>query len=624
MRSEKQARKSRVRIAVLIIVAYVLSLMPTYAADINQVRDLPIYISQAKEHPSVIRGVAEGIGVQGGPRTGYVSIELDEEKSVEDTLSSAMGEKVQGLQLIVEVVSEDYNAAYYQEVIRLAAQMTKPVWVSIYTDGEGLEGVVEELQGVIEEELKSFEVHPITIVQYPKDSKQVEQLVGGGAGWLGINVETEEDLELLKKIYKTFGEQVSVIVNDYIPENSAMSAEGVIALANTFYYELPLYYPNVKMIFSQVNPSGYSPTLRSVYERILGQSWIGNTSTVSPHNGYTLVETVAEISQQAVQVLVPVRDDSIEYIEYKLNGDSLGVSKVYPYAVRVSLDDFYEGNNELKAIVKYKGDDTRRVEKVYLHSSSSGQVSERAPRTTPTYVTTSKPSYKTGYIPVLMYHKFKDKVSNTPADQSMSVSTKLFEEQIVALKKAGYTAITFADLNAYLKGTGGLPAKPYIITADDGYLDNYTHAYPILKKHNVPATFFITTQSVGIKTTNDHFTWDQAREMEASGLIDIQSHTHTHRLLDGVGKEEAYYEVARSFGEIEKELGKRDVKALAYPQFLHTNESQQWMKEFGVDLQMTRLIRKGEKTTPTQVKRIHVHNELSAKQLIKEIEHVTK
>lgn len=114
--------------------------------------------------------------------------------------------------------------------------------------------------------------------------------------------------------------------------------------------------------------------------------------------------------------------------------------------------------------------------------------------------------------------------------------------------------------------------------------------------------------------------------MELSGLIDIQSHTHGHKLMNTLDKREVFYELQKSFGDIEKYLGKRDVKVLAYPQFLHTSQVKTWVKECGTQLQVTNLVSKSKKE-PTQkldIKRIHVSNEDSPNALLKELQQVTQ
>ena len=71
-----------------------------------------------------------------------------------------------------------------------------------------------------------------------------------------------------------------------------------------------------------------------------------------------------------------------------------------------------------------------------------------------------------------------------------------------------------------------LSKKSIFITFDDGYKNNYTKAFPILKKYNTKATIFINTKYIG--KDKDYLNWDEIKEMYESGLIDFQLHTHSH------------------------------------------------------------------------------------------------
>ena len=73
-----------------------------------------------------------------------------------------------------------------------------------------------------------------------------------------------------------------------------------------------------------------------------------------------------------------------------------------------------------------------------------------------------------------------------------------------------------------------LPSNSILITFDDGYKNNYTLAFPILKKYNMKATIFLNTKF--IEKDETYLNWDEIREMYESGLIDFQLHTHSHQL----------------------------------------------------------------------------------------------
>lgn len=131
-------------------------------------------------------------------------------------------------------------------------------------------------------------------------------------------------------------------------------------------------------------------------------------------------------------------------------------------------------------------------------------------------------------VPILMYHHLSEDVTN-----SEIVSPEQFEAQIRALSEAGYTGVSFDELQAYVLRGEPLPEKPVVITFDDGYRSNYTLAYPILQKYSMKATIFAVGVSFGTDHYKDtdyaitpHFGAAEAAEMTASGLISIQSHTY--------------------------------------------------------------------------------------------------
>lgn len=210
-------------------------------------------------------------------------------------------------------------------------------------------------------------------------------------------------------------------------------------------------------------------------------------------------------------------------------------------------------------------------------------------------------------LPVLMYHHIAEE-----GDGGVTISAECFEEQIAALSEGGYTAVSLEDLYAYVEEGTPLPDKPILITFDDGYESNYEIAWPILEKYDMKAVIFTIGVSVGKDTYKDtgtaitpHFSYEEAREMVASGTISIQSHTydmHQSAQLDEAPartsavplegeSEEAYMEaflsdMEQSISEIEEGVGE-PVTAMAYPNGEYTTLSQALCAELGLKATFT-------------------------------------
>jgi len=101
--------------------------------------------------------------------------------------------------------------------------------------------------------------------------------------------------------------------------------------------------------------------------------------------------------------------------------------------------------------------------------------------------------YFEGIATIFMLHRVHPFESNRlSANENMKVSPEFLEKFILELKSKGYEFISLDKLYEILK-YGKKVKKQIIFTLDDGYIDNYTYAYPIFKKHNVPFTIYVTT-----------------------------------------------------------------------------------------------------------------------------------
>lgn len=157
-------------------------------------------------------------------------------------------------------------------------------------------------------------------------------------------------------------------------------------------------------------------------------------------------------------------------------------------------------------------------------------------------------------VPVYMYHSINDQpLSN---DAALSVREGDFEKQLQFLKNEGFTSVFAHEINQNRKFK-----KPVVITIDDGYEDNYTKAFPILKKYGVKATIFVATDYIG---TIGYMTKEQIREMSDSGFVSIQSHTAAHLNLKQLTIEEAVEQMQKSKAVLE-EITDKKVNAISYP-----------------------------------------------------------
>lgn len=150
-------------------------------------------------------------------------------------------------------------------------------------------------------------------------------------------------------------------------------------------------------------------------------------------------------------------------------------------------------------------------------------------------------------VPALMFHSVGLE-SHSWIWNMLSESVGSFEQKLTTLKEHGFTTIFWGDLYDYMAGSRPLPRDSILITFDDGYLDNWVLAYPILKRLGMKATIFVTPEFVdpgsSARPTLDDvetgqcgrdelqiagfLNWSEMRSMESSGFIDVQSHALTH------------------------------------------------------------------------------------------------
>ena len=209
-------------------------------------------------------------------------------------------------------------------------------------------------------------------------------------------------------------------------------------------------------------------------------------------------------------------------------------------------------------------------------------------------------------VTVLTYHSISD-----DPDNAMCVTEADFERQLLEYSAAGYETVSLRELVAFVEKGDDLPEKPLVITFDDGYLDNYSAAFPILQKHGMKAVIFAIGVSVGKDTYKDtgtpifpHFSYAQAAEMVESGLVEVYSHSfdmHQSQTLDenprsGVlqRENETEHEYIGAFRDdfekscefLEGATG-AEIIGFAYPEGRYTNLSEALLIEMGVKVTMS-------------------------------------
>ncbi len=196
------------------------------------------------------------------------------------------------------------------------------------------------------------------------------------------------------------------------------------------------------------------------------------------------------------------------------------------------------------------------------------------PTATPTPTPTPGPTpdgvYRRVRVPILMYHHIDDPPPSVGRIRyNLSVPPNRFEAHLRYLKEAGYTTISLDDLVYYLTRGRPLPPKPVIITLDDGYRDNYTAAFPLLKKYGFTATFFIITDVVN-QGHPDYLTWDMVREMRQAGM-QFGVHGRTHIDLSQASRDHLIWQALGSTEVFQVELGE-PARYISYPSGRYDDE----------------------------------------------------
>lgn len=180
-------------------------------------------------------------------------------------------------------------------------------------------------------------------------------------------------------------------------------------------------------------------------------------------------------------------------------------------------------------------------------------------------------------VPILMYHY----ISEPPPDADiyrvdLSVSPDSFHRQMAYLKDNGFTPIDFYDLSTAIVAHTELPPKPVIITFDDGYLDNYEEAYPILQEFGFKGNFFVVTEFIDAGREG-YMTWEMIEEMSRAGHR-IESHSRTHPDLTTKSRDGLIWEILGSQETLAAHIGYKP-RYFCYPGGTYNEETIQALRD---------------------------------------------
>lgn len=191
-------------------------------------------------------------------------------------------------------------------------------------------------------------------------------------------------------------------------------------------------------------------------------------------------------------------------------------------------------------------------------------------------------------FPILIYHKIS-KPRRDSRIRGAFTPPRRFRRQLSYLKKQGFTFYTASELIRHFQAEEKFPARSVALTFDDGWQDNYTNAFPVLKELGIKATIFIIPSSIGQMSTSattpagdrgyPHLSREEILEMADAG-IEFGSHTMSHQLLNQISEPEVKTEIETAKREIEN-LVQQPCWTIAYPAGYFSDAARRAAREAG-------------------------------------------
>lgn len=173
--------------------------------------------------------------------------------------------------------------------------------------------------------------------------------------------------------------------------------------------------------------------------------------------------------------------------------------------------------------------------------------------------------------------------------RELEVTPDWLEQKILEYKSKGYTFVSIDELPSILNFQFSIfnSHRWVCLTFDDGYRDNYTLAYPLLKRLYVPFTVYVTTgfydnrlpmwwyegEQLGLST-------EELKALDADPLCTIGAHTVSHPKLDTLSREQQYQEIAESKQTLEALLG-HEINHFSFPHGAHNEDTLAICRDLG-------------------------------------------
>lgn len=190
--------------------------------------------------------------------------------------------------------------------------------------------------------------------------------------------------------------------------------------------------------------------------------------------------------------------------------------------------------------------------------------------------------------PALLYHKISKPRRDSKVRGAFTPPQR-FRRQLTYLKKQGFSFYTASELIQHFQSHGEFPARAVALTFDDGWQDNYTNAFPVLKELEIKATIFIIPSSIGKMSTAattpagdrgyPHLSREEILEMAQAG-IEFGSHTMSHAWLNQIPEWEVKTEIETAKREIES-LVQKPCWTIAYPAGYFSDVARRAVSEAG-------------------------------------------